>query len=98
MIHYVLFCILWSKPQTELFEAPVSEYGIAELNKDFGEFNFSADIFEEKMNSVKITHIPTQISTQANASSDPQQRSFYIKLDMGEKQASLDCEMRQKQP
>ncbi len=98
MIHYVLFCILWSKPQVELVEVPVNEYAMAAMNKEFGEFNFEADIFEEKMNSVKITHLPSQISTQANASADRQQRSLYINLNLGEKQASLDCEMREAQP
>ena len=94
MIHYVLFCVLWAKPNIELFEVPVNEYAMADMNRNFGEFNFEASVFEEKMNSVKITHLPTQISTQANSSSDYQQKSLYIKLDLGEEQASLDCEMK----
>lgn len=94
MIQYVLYCILWAKPNVEIIQVPVNEYAMADINHDFGEFNFEASVFEEKMNSVKITHRPTQISSQANASADYQQRSFYLKLDLGEKQASLDCEMK----
>lgn len=34
MIHYVLFCILWSKPEIKLMEMPVSEYGIAAIDEN----------------------------------------------------------------
>ena len=96
MIHYVLFCILWAKPQTELFEVPVNEYAMADMNREFGEFQFEASIFEEKMNYVKITHLPTKIMTEANSSANYQQRSLYNKLDVGTTEGSLDCEMRSK--
>ncbi len=96
MIHYVLFCILWSKPEIKLIEVPVSEYGIAAIDENFKDFNFYADVIEEKVNSVKLTHLQTAISSQANSSRDYQQKSLYLKLDVGSTEASLDCEMREK--
>lgn len=96
MIHYILFCIMWSKPDIQLIEVPVSEWGIAEVNQNHGDFNFYADVMEEKMNSMKITHIQSNISSQVHAPNDYQQRSLSIKLDAGVNEASLDCEMRRK--
>ncbi|MEQ1722055.1 MAG: hypothetical protein ABL930_02700 [Pseudobdellovibrio sp.] len=96
MIHFVLFCILWSKPEVKLIEVPVSEYATATVNENHGDFNFYADVFEEKMNSVKITHIQSNISSQVSAPNDYQQRSLSLKLDAGLNEASLDCEMRSK--
>lgn len=95
MISYVLFCILWSKPQTALVEVPVNEYAMAYVSQDLGEFHFDADVIEEKVNSVKITHIPTGFSSEAN-SADLQQRSMYVKMEMADKAASLTCELRAK--
>jgi hypothetical protein len=95
VISYVLFCILWSKPQTQLIEVPVNEYAMAVISQDFQEFHFDADVIEEKINSLKITHIPTQISTEAH-STDAQQRSMYLKMEMADKAASLTCELRAK--
>lgn len=97
MIHYVLFCILWSKPQTQLISIPVDQYATAFLSQNFGEFRFEASILEERMNSLKIVHIPTEFSTDA-LSSDLQQRSLYLKMELGDKAASLTCDMREENP
>ena len=97
MIHYALFCILWSKPEIKLIEVPVSEYAMATMNEDFRDFNFYADIVEEKMNSIKITHLASGASADASAPNDHQQRSLSMHLRMPETEASLDCEMRQQQ-
>ncbi len=94
MITTILFCILWSKPQVELVEVPVNEYAVAEINQDFGNYHFEATVFEGRMNSVKIVHIPTQFSTEAYSTNDAEQKSLYVKLEMGEQAASLSCEMR----
>lgn len=96
MIHYVLFCIMWSKPDIKLIEVPVNEYAMAMINENHQDFNFYADVFEEKMNSMKITHIQSNISSQVHAPNDYQQRSLSLKLDAGVNEASLDCEMRRK--
>ena len=95
MIQYVLFCVLWSKPEVKLIETKVNEYAMATMNENFGDFNFYADVIEEKVNSLKLTHLPTQISTFVTAPRDYQQRSLYTKLEIGQVEGSLDCEMRQ---
>ena len=96
MIHYVLFCILWSKPEVKLMEVPVSEYGMVTISENHLDFNFYADVFEEKLNSMKLTHLATGISAHVAAPNDYQQRSLFTKLDVGTTEATLDCEMRQK--
>jgi len=93
MIHYVLFCILWSKPNTALIEVPVNEYAMAAISQDLGEFHFEADVIEEKLNSLKIIHKPTQFSTSA-LSEDYQQRTMYLKMELADEAASLTCELR----
>jgi hypothetical protein len=94
MISTMLFCILWAKPNLQLVEVPVNQYAMADIKKAFGDFYFEASVLEDKLNYVKITHLPTTFSSEANASQDYKQRSFYIKLDMNRDQASLDCELR----
>ena len=94
MIGYVLFCILWSKPEIQLVEVPINEYATADVNQDFGAFHFEGNVFEGRMNSVKIVHIPTQFSTEAFSANDHQQRSLYVKLEMDQFAASLSCELR----
>lgn len=94
MVQYFLFCILWSQPNVKLVEAPVSEYAMANINENFGGFNFSADVIEEKLNSVQITQIETQYSTLVTAPHDYQQRSLYAKLTAHKAEASIDCEVR----
>lgn len=96
MIHSILFCILWSKPNTALIEAPINEYAMAAISQDLGEFHFEADVIEEKLNSLKIVHTPTQFSTMAY-SEDDRQRTMYVKMEMAEKAASLTCEIRPQQ-
>lgn len=96
MISYVLFCIMWSKPEVKLIEVPVSEWAMATVNENHGDFNFYADVIEEKMNSMKITHINSNISSQVHAPNDYQQRSLSLKLDAGVNEAGLDCEIRRK--
>jgi hypothetical protein len=94
MLHYVLSCVLWAKPQVDIVQIPVSEFAMADLKKTFGDFQFEASVLEEELNYVKITHLPTQFSSEANASRDHKQKSFYIKLDLNDSQASLDCEIK----
>ncbi len=95
MISYALFCILWSKPQTQLIEVPVSEYAVASISQDLGDFHFDADVFEGKLNYLKITHRPTLFTAEAN-SEDHQQKTMYIKMELADKAASLTCELRSK--
>lgn len=94
MIQYFLFCVLWSQPNVKLVETPVSEYAMAHINENFNGFNFSADVIEEKLNSVQITQNETEYSTLVAAPHDYQQRSLYAKLVAKNAEASIDCEVR----
>lgn len=94
MIHYVLACVLWAKPDVQLVEVPVDEYGMANMQNEFNEFTFQASIIEENMNSVKITDNKSASSAEAYAPMDPQLKSLTIRLQAGEQQASLDCEIK----
>ena len=96
MISYVLYCILWSKPDVKLIEAPVDEYGMSMISETFNQFEFEATVVEEKMNSVKIKHTQSGFTAFAYAPNDYTQRSLSIKSDVLEDAASLDCDVRQK--
>lgn len=96
MIAHVLFCILWSRPEVKLVEVPVSEYAMAKINEDFGNFVFAADVIEDKMNSVKITYKKDESSTDSYAPGDYQQRTLSVRLKLKEAEASLECEVKAK--
>ncbi len=93
---FILSCMLWVKGDylTPL-TVPVSEYGMAEIKYEKSGFLFQADIIEEKMNSVQIRHIAKDVSVFATSTQYPQQ-NLYTKIQVGEQEASLDCEIKRK--
>ena len=94
MIAMVLHCILWSRPEVKIIDVPVSEYAMATVSEDFRDFTFYADVIEEKMNSVKLTHIASGSSSEAYAPNDYQQQSLSLKLTMPDAEATIDCEIK----
>ena len=94
MIHYVLACVLWAKPDVQLKEVPVDDYGMANLKVDFNSFIFEASVVEERMNSVKIILKKNLYSAEAYSVSDVQLRTLTTRMALGDDEASLDCEMK----
>ena len=94
MIHYVLACVLWAKPNVDLVEVPVGEYGTATMQKDFGNFIFEGTVIEEHMNSVKITYKKSESSAESYAPTDPLLKSLSIRLIEAQDEATLDCEVK----
>lgn len=94
MIHYILACVLWAKPNVDLVEVPVDEYGVATMQKDFGNFIFEGTVIEEHMNSVKIAYKKSESSGESYAPTDPLLKSLSIRLLAGEDEATLDCEVK----
>ncbi len=91
---FILSCILWvNGDYTTLLNIPVSEYGIAAFKQEKSGFVFEADVLEERMNSMTISHRARGVSSFV-ASSDIPQRSLYTKLTVGREEASLDCEVK----
>ncbi len=89
----VLSCILWVSSQpTEVLQQPI-DYGMAEINLSIGEFKFHADVFEEKMNYVEITHVNTGAVASAYTLEWPQ-RTLATRLQIAGQQSSLDCEIK----
>lgn len=90
----ILSCILWVKGDyTTLLDIPISEYGIASFQQEKMGFVFQADVLEERMNSMTITHQAQAVSNFV-ASADIPQRSLYAKLTVGSEEASLNCEVK----
>jgi hypothetical protein len=90
----ILSCILWVKGDyTTLLDIPISEYGIATMKQEKSGFIFEADVLEERMNSMAISHQKLGVSNFV-ASYDIPQRSFYTKLNVGSEEASLSCEVK----
>lgn len=97
MTSFILACTLWGAPNIELVEIPVSEYAMAEMNKIVGPFQFEASVMEESLNYIKITHLATQASTQTSATSAYGHKSLSLRMDIQNNQASLDCDVKEKQ-
>ena len=96
MIHYVLACVLWAKPDVQLVDVSVNDYGTASMQKDFNGFAFEASVIEEHMNSVKITsQKKSNSSAESYAPTDPFLRSLTIRLSADDQETSLDCEVKQ---
>ena len=90
----VLHCIIWAKGDfTTLVDQPVSEYGMASVSLDKMGFSFSADVIEEKMNSMQIEFKEKEVKTLLSSFDDPQ-NSFYTKLEVGSSEASMTCEIK----
>ena len=90
----ILSCILWVKGDfTTLLDMPVSDYGIAEIKQEKFGFLFQADVFEERMNSMTLTHLKNDVSSFV-ATTELQQRTLYTKLTVGTDEASLSCEIK----
>ncbi len=94
MIHYALACVLWAKPNVQLVEVPVDDYGMASVQVDFNSFIFEASVMEERMNSVKIILKKNLFSAEAYSVNDMQIKSLTTKISFGDDEASLDCEMK----
>ena len=93
---FILSCLLWVKGDfTTLQDVPVSEYGMAEIKHEKMGFLFEADVVEERMNSLKLSHIQKDVSTMVYSYEFPQ-RTLYTKLTAGTEEASLSCEIKQK--
>lgn len=96
MITFVLVCVLWSKPEIKIIEVPVDEYAMAFVEETFGEFKFEASVIEERMNSVKISHVSKNVSSHSYSARDLQLKSLVTRLQIGNEDSSLDCDIRQK--
>ena len=90
----IFSCILWvSNQPTEVLQQPI-DYGMAEINLTIGEFKFHGDVFEEKVNYVEITHVPSGAVASSYTLEWPQ-RTLATRLQMAGQQSSLDCEIKQ---
>lgn len=89
----ILSCILWVSSQpTEALQQPI-DFGMGEINQTIGEFKFHAEVFEEKMNYVEITHEKTGAMASAYTLDWPQ-RTLAARLQIAGQQSSLDCEIK----
>ncbi|MBC7743176.1 MAG: hypothetical protein H7061_13330 [Bdellovibrionaceae bacterium] len=96
MIEYILACTLWAAPDVVNVQVPVNEYAMATMQETIGNFEFDADVVEDRMNSVTIIYKPTETKAMAYSAADYTQRALTVKLDTAQKQSSLDCEIKPK--
>lgn len=94
MIHFVLSCILWAKPNLKLIEVPVDEFAMATIETNFNQFRFQASVIEERMNSVKIVSLSNGYAAEAYSPMDSQLKSLAIQLSLIKDEAKLDCEVK----
>lgn len=93
----ILYCILWVSSQPTVILQQQVDYGMAEINQTVGEFKFHADVYEEKMNYVEITHSKTEAMASAYTLEWPQ-RTLAARLQVAGQQSSLDCEIKKINP
>ncbi len=93
MIQYVLACMIWAKPELKPIKVNVDEFGMAYVIETRGDYTFEVSVVEERMNYMKITHNPANISTQSNMPSYIE-KSMTLRLSVGSEQSSLDCEIK----
>ena len=94
MIHYVLACLMWAKPEVKVINIPIDEYGIAFVSENLLDYTFEISIMEERFNYMKVTYNPLKVSTQSNMPGHADQ-SMSLRLNVGDEQASLDCDIKQ---
>lgn len=91
-----LSCLVWVKGfSTQIIEKNIDPAYPTTIQKDFEGFQFQADVFEDRLNSMEIKH---QVSGVKNTvyTFQSTQRSLYSKLEIQNEEASLTCELKEK--
>jgi hypothetical protein len=90
----IFSCLVWTNTTlTQIIDQPINEYGVAEIRAETPDFKFFANVFEERVNYVEITHIKTSAQAMAYTIQWPQD-TLITKLRIGELDSSLDCSIK----
>ena len=90
----IFSCIVWTNTTlTQIVEEPINEYGVAEIHAESGEFKFFANVWEERINYLEITHVATGAQSMAYTIQWPQD-TLIAKLRLRDLDSSLDCTIK----
>jgi hypothetical protein len=88
-----LFCVSWMGLDTQLHEKKLDEYAMAELNFSHKDWSFNANVIENRLNSLKLSHVKEGVSTQSYSTHFPFNH-LAVRLEVKNQLATLDCELR----
>ncbi len=87
-----LKCTLLANGNVKTLEVPVHD-AMATINATHNGFQFEATVFEERMNSVRISHPGSESETMSYSPSDYTLRTLTTNLKIKDSYASVDCEV-----
>lgn len=88
-----LVCVSWMDYQTQIREVPLSEYETGTIVYDQGDWAYSVDVMEGKLNYLTVEFKPLKLSTTSRSMEYPLNHlSNAVEIDG--KQATVDCDLR----
>lgn len=90
-----LVCVSWFDYKTQITEQDVSEYAMASIQFTQGDWSYSADVIEGKLNSIEIQFQPLEIFTHTHSMEFPL-NTLQAALRVKDRPASVECDIRQK--
>ena len=88
-----LFCLSWMGLDTELHEKKLDEYAMAEINHSHKGWSFNANVLENRLNSLKLSHVDGGVSAHSYSTHFPFNH-LAVRLEFKNQVATLDCELR----
>lgn len=88
-----LFCISWLGYKTELHQKKLSEFATAEITHSNGPWTFSADVIENRLNSLVLINTDAKVKSQSHSTDFPFEH-LALRLEVLDQVSSVDCELR----
>ncbi len=88
-----LACMSWMNYEIEFREAPLSEYETAHIQHDQGDWAYTADVFEGKLNYLTVHYKPLKVDATSRSLNFPLTH-LSNSFEIDGKQASVDCDLK----
>ena len=88
-----MVCVSWMDHKTEIQESDISEYATAHIDFTQGDWSYSADMIEGKLNFLTVNYLPLKLSTTSRSLEYPLNHIANA-IEIDGNQASVDCDLR----
>lgn len=88
-----LICVSWMDQQTQINEIALSEYEAGMILYDQGDWAYSADVMEGKLNYLTIEFKPLKLFTTSRSLEYPLNHLSNA-VEISGRQATVDCDLR----
>jgi hypothetical protein len=87
-------CVSVLNTEIQIHETKLDEWAMAKISyvKD-NEWQFEADVIENKINSIILTHLPTGTVAEAHSYEFPF-NSLFVSLEIKNKKSTVDCDLK----